>query len=201
MPMIMNYAQTLDMVEAFMEASGIRAFCTNMCKGDCCSGCYETKQACHRHEGRRMSCSIYLCYFKTTGVGDDLMFPFKSAERIIHEEARRVYDRYKSGRYTNSYFYPPPKQIFTEFEIAETPSPAYLKEGTRLTMVKAGLSLTYARKIRVIMGRIMRLAHEVLATREPDDHRKGKGIRLGRFEATKIKRRKRHVWKIKCYDN
>jgi len=196
MPMVINYAQTSDMVEAFMKASGIRAFCTNMCKGDCCGGCYESKNACHKHEGRRISCSIYLCHFRTKGIGDDLMMPFKSAERIIHEESRRVYNVYNSG---SSYFHPPPKQIFTEFEIAETPSAAYLEEGTRLTMVRAGLSLMYARKIRVIMDRISRLAHEMLATRDPGDSRKG--IRLGRFDAIRIKKRKRHIWKIRCYDN
>jgi len=200
MPMIMNYAQTLEMVEAFMKASGIRAFCTNICKGNCCDNCYtKSKNACHRHEGRRMSCSVYLCYFRTQGVGGDLMVPFKSAERIIHEESRRVYDNYKVGRYTNSYFYPPPKQIFTEFEIAETPSPAYLSEGTRLTMVKTGLSLTYARKIKVIMDKITRLSHEIIATRPPGDTRKG--VRLSMFDVKRKKINKRHVWKIKCYGN
>jgi hypothetical protein len=199
---LLNYAQTLDKVEAFMEASGIRAFCTNMCKGDCCSGCYESKEACHKHEGRRMSCSVYLCYFKTTGIGGDLMTPFKEASTIIHDESSRVYTKYRSGIRNNSYFYPPPKQIFTDFEIAEVPLPSYFtgftKGRTCLSLVKAGLSLTYARKIKIMMNKITRLGHEVMASRPPGDTRKG--VRLSQFKPRRKKVRQRHVWNVEYYN-
>lgn len=45
-----------------MERSGIRRLCTHVCKGTCCQGCYNSRKACHINEGRRLSCSLYLCH-------------------------------------------------------------------------------------------------------------------------------------------
>jgi len=57
-----NYFETLSIVETLMIESGIREFCTIVCKGECCNRCYEGKAACHRNEGRRLACSIFLCH-------------------------------------------------------------------------------------------------------------------------------------------
>jgi len=57
----MNYEETLNKVENFMVKSGIREFCTEVCQGYCCGNCYNSKNACHRNEGRRLSCSVFLC--------------------------------------------------------------------------------------------------------------------------------------------
>jgi len=59
---MLRYKKTLDIVEKFMIDSRIREYCTDICKGRCCEGCYKkNKYACHRQEGRRLPCSIYLC--------------------------------------------------------------------------------------------------------------------------------------------
>jgi len=59
---MLRYKKTLDIVEKFMIDSRIREYCTDICKGRCCEDCYQkNKYACHRQEGRRLPCSIYLC--------------------------------------------------------------------------------------------------------------------------------------------
>jgi hypothetical protein len=55
------YKEVLDTVENFMIKSGIRDFCSKQCQGQCCSNCFTSEKACYRNEGRRLSCSIYLC--------------------------------------------------------------------------------------------------------------------------------------------
>lgn len=57
-----THDETLEIIENLMKESGLRKFCSEYCKGSCCSGCYETDDACHKNEGRRISCSIYVCY-------------------------------------------------------------------------------------------------------------------------------------------
>lgn len=58
----LTYAECLAEVETFMEESGICHFCSETCKGRCCIGCWEKNPAsCHRNEGRRISCSVFLC--------------------------------------------------------------------------------------------------------------------------------------------
>lgn len=58
----LTYAEALAAVEQFMVESGIRDFCSNVCGGKCCGSCWKkSPNACHRNEGRRISCSMYLC--------------------------------------------------------------------------------------------------------------------------------------------
>ena len=57
----MNYEEALNKVEYFMNKSGIREFCSETCQGWCCGSCHLSENACHKNEGRRISCSIFLC--------------------------------------------------------------------------------------------------------------------------------------------
>jgi hypothetical protein len=57
----MNYSTALNIVETFMSSSGIRSFCTIICKGYCCRDCYDSPRACRYNEGRRITCSIFIC--------------------------------------------------------------------------------------------------------------------------------------------
>jgi len=70
-----SYKDSLDIIEKFMEESGLRNYCTYICKGKCCQGCYTSKNSCYKNEGRRISCSIFICeqlnYFLTR-CADDL---------------------------------------------------------------------------------------------------------------------------------
>lgn len=78
---VSNYQETLDLVENFMVKSGIRKYCSTVCKGKCCTYpvpntynrstrhweehdriyCYESKNACHKNEGKRLPCTIFMC--------------------------------------------------------------------------------------------------------------------------------------------
>ena len=56
-----GYARALRIVEKWNIESGCRAYCAEVCRGNCCEGCYGSDHACHRTDGRRLSCSAYLC--------------------------------------------------------------------------------------------------------------------------------------------
>ena len=58
---VYSYREALEIVEEFMIESGIRKYCTTVCKGYCCGLCSFSENACFRNEGRRLPCSIYLC--------------------------------------------------------------------------------------------------------------------------------------------
>jgi len=45
----LSYQETLTKVEDFMVKSGIRKYCTEICKGQCCAGCYGSARACHKN--------------------------------------------------------------------------------------------------------------------------------------------------------
>jgi|GEM_PF-1331365 len=53
-----TYAEMLATVEEFMVGSGIRKFCSEICKGECCRSC---QKPCDQNEGRRLNCSVFVC--------------------------------------------------------------------------------------------------------------------------------------------
>lgn len=58
----LTYNQTLQIIDRFMEDSGIRKFCTNVCQGKCCKTCSQDSPECCMVTGdTRLSCSIYIC--------------------------------------------------------------------------------------------------------------------------------------------
>ena len=76
-----TYEETLDKIEEFMRKSELRDFCTKVCQGHCCQGCFTSSQACHKNEGRRLSCSIFLCYSL-----EELVFD--KAEKVIYNNLK-----------------------------------------------------------------------------------------------------------------
>lgn len=55
----LNYKEATDLMEKFMMDSGIRDFCTNLCKGMCCESLdKECKTKCTE---RNLSCGTYVC--------------------------------------------------------------------------------------------------------------------------------------------
>ena len=70
-PRTLNYQQVLALVEAFVVETGLRDFCSNTCHGKCCQGCYNSPNACHQNEGRRLPCSIYFCSRVSECIGKD----------------------------------------------------------------------------------------------------------------------------------
>ena len=51
------YQEALDIIESFMDASGIRYFCTVTCQGGCCSSC-KLKNC---SDNRNLACSYFIC--------------------------------------------------------------------------------------------------------------------------------------------
>ena len=127
--MHLNYQQTLEAVENFMKETGIRDFCTDICKGSCCSGCYTRETACHKNEGRRLSCSTYVCSpsnvcspsdsssKRNSLIPHSVGGPVRWAIEKLYTELDRKSKNKKVSPYTNIYFTVPPPQLFTDFKI------------------------------------------------------------------------------------
>lgn len=81
--MEVGYPEALEQIEKFMEDSRIRDICSNYCFGHCCMGCYESKEACRSNEGRRLSCSFFIC-----GILKDLFF--NGDEREIYQKVSNI---------------------------------------------------------------------------------------------------------------
>lgn len=111
----LTYQETLAIVEKFMIDSGIRQYCVKVCKGACCCSCHDGPEVCRHHEGRRLICSIFICYA--------LLCQFSEKERkkltIIDAEICRIYSKTyrklnpKVRLYDipNFYFSAPPKKL------------------------------------------------------------------------------------------
>ena len=112
----MNYNEALEKIEDFMVKSNIRKFCTQVCHGKCCSGCYESKNACHLHEGRRLTCSAFICLnLKSLIFNDKERSIYSDISSKIVREMTRVRPGGISG--ANVYFYPHTKKERKEFHI------------------------------------------------------------------------------------
>ena len=106
---MLGYKKTLDIVEKFMVNSRIREYCTDVCKGRCCRNCYkENKNACHRQEGRRLSCSIYLCPSLHS------IFPKKNTIILKKAKLAIMTEFYNYYAYDNIYFNVPSKKFFKQ---------------------------------------------------------------------------------------
>lgn len=98
----MNYQECLDHIEKWNVESGLRGFCTQVCKGECCKPCV---RKCTEHEGRRLVCSAYIC---------NKIIPFEEKIRVGYHDIRRhllqVMENYlvviDNNPYKNPYFTP-----------------------------------------------------------------------------------------------
>lgn len=118
----LNYAQTLELVEAFMKRTYIRYYCENICRGDCCGECYTRPTACHKNEGRRLACSMYLCMDI-----QELIFPNATIRGNYENICSKVRDELKKARvktgtrgYENPYYVPYTKKQMGAFRIPKS---------------------------------------------------------------------------------
>lgn len=103
---MLRYKKTLDIVERFMIDSRIREYCTKICKGYCCGSCYtKSEEACHRHEKRRLSCSIYLCIELYERFSKEDCNTLSNAKWVISSEYRRFI-------HNNIYYRIPSREFF-----------------------------------------------------------------------------------------
>lgn len=101
----LTYQETLDIVEKFMIDSGIRKYCTEVCKGGCCMDCYhDNPNACHLQEGRRLTCSIYVCY--------DLRQKFSKRTSVVLNNIH--YDIYEQYSIDFDLYFDVPDKTFLE---------------------------------------------------------------------------------------
>lgn len=94
-----DYSELLAQVEDFFICSGIRGFCTDVCGGICCAGCAARgPKGCVSIQGRKLSCSLYLCQeltdlFWENGLGKFLDFQ-QSVIDAIQKLALKVFQPY-----------------------------------------------------------------------------------------------------------
>jgi len=115
----LNYGQAIALIEKFMNDSGIRSYCENICIGNCCNKCYTSDKACLSNEGRRLACSVYICVSLANLI-------FTSEEHIKYDYmsmkirqqlniARRAHDH--TINYTNPYYEPYTTEQIRKFSI------------------------------------------------------------------------------------
>jgi hypothetical protein len=114
---MLNYEDALREIENFMIHSRIRDFCTTKCKGLCCGPmCYNSTQACHVNEGRRLKCSYYICRPLM-----DIIIPKECVDNYKHLGtiiSNALLDA-SNGVYKNPYFFPYTKEMIDNFRIED----------------------------------------------------------------------------------
>ena len=106
----MDYKEALNKVESFMIKSGIRGFCTDICHGSCCGNCYLSENACHKNEGRRLSCSVFICWNLS-----DLLFNSECKEAYTEMENMIMHELRISSDISNNKAHVPDNWIYHKF--------------------------------------------------------------------------------------
>jgi len=108
---ILSYDETLEKVEEFIESSGVRKVCEEICKGRCCTECpKKVKEKCLTSKIRNLSCSTYIC----RNVIEKITIPdYKNMQIDMYE--RFIYNINKQMQKTNKnrldyYFFPTKKE-------------------------------------------------------------------------------------------
>lgn len=99
-----GYAETFLRIEKVMTGCGLRRFCTVVCQGACCSGCYKTDHSCKIH-GRRLGCSAFIC--------DNLHAVLGCSFAIFSDLVAPI------ARETQLYFKPYPLSVINKYSISE----------------------------------------------------------------------------------
>lgn len=104
----LTYQETLNIVEKFMIDSGIRRYCTEICKGQCCMECYtDNPKSCRHCEGRRLPCSIYTCW--------ELRQRFsKKIKEILSETKHSIHNQYYKSNFMANIYFEPADKTFVE---------------------------------------------------------------------------------------
>ena len=174
----LSYRETLRRVEDFMVKSGIRRYCSEICHGQCCGGCYTSERACHKNEGRRLSCSTYVCGGLRISPGKEewLLRQFRLAEHHITDQIHKAWiavgrgNKSEWGRVStpNSYFRVHTKEMMDAFS-------------AKREFVMAGFNVKLAKEIRVYSDMVFTVAEIVMARSKAKRKEKTWGRRLPRF--------------------
>ena len=113
----MNYQETLELVNRFMTGSGIHEYCTTVCKGECCSECYEKhKFSCHKQEGDtgRLTCMSSVCAELERAMEQA---GFKDQGFVRITVLRSIRHCWRNMR--DVFHYPPPERVINEFQVED----------------------------------------------------------------------------------
>lgn len=178
----LSYKETLRQVEGFMLKSGIRRYCSEICHGQCCGNCYTSERACHKNEGRRLSCSTYFCggLHISPGKKDKwLLQPFKLAENYITDQIYKAWKAVGKGRKSewgyvstpNSYFEVHTKEMRDAFR-------------AKRKLVMTGFNAKLAKEVRVHSDMVFTAAEIVMARSKAKRKETTFGKRMSRFSIT-----------------
>lgn len=113
----MDYQETLEKIEMVMKITGIREYCTQKCKGDCCTQrCYESEKSCH-NESRRLACSIFLCSSMIKRFKEPARSFFYNANYYIYSALQNVSFEDKNHGGRSIYSYPYTKDMIERFKV------------------------------------------------------------------------------------
>lgn len=114
----LNYEEAVNLAEGFMLKSGIRRFCETVCKGLCCGPrCYYSDNACHKNEGRRLACSLFLCSDLIALVLDKELESLRVEARDDCVYALRLAGRTVGKYLADAYHDPYPQELREEFKL------------------------------------------------------------------------------------
>jgi hypothetical protein len=140
----LNYEETVDLIDKFMKDSGIRTFCEHYCKGACCgTECFNSKNACHKNEGRRLACSFYLCQEVAYLVMPLRIDTLRQKAKYEALEALRK----AHGSYLEAYFKPYPQKTIKNYRLYKTEELKKLSFSTTRVRTKINCLLFLARRI------------------------------------------------------
>ena len=105
---VYSYREALEIVEEFMIESGIRKYCTTVCKGYCCGLCSFSENACFRNEGRRLPCSTFIC---------DWLLGYLPNEKELIKINKIIERTLFNIMGKNPYFYPNTPDVQRKFSI------------------------------------------------------------------------------------
>lgn len=112
-----GYKKALSLVEKFMADTGIRDYCTDICRGRCCGNCHASENACHKTDSRRLPCSAFMCNSLSnvllTQTQRDIHYRL---DDVISAASYEVEDHYR-----NIFFNPMPEQEQKRFRMDPTP--------------------------------------------------------------------------------
>jgi len=182
----LSYKETLRRVEDFMIKSGFRKYCSEVCVGSCCGGCYtKSEKACHRNEGRRLSCSTYFCggtgVISSGELSEEIMYPYRKAERHIIDQIHNAWISIGKGINKPGMMYVPTPNSYFEVHTKEMME-AFKAERK---IVTAGLNAEAAKKIRFYMDMVIKGAEIILAKKANKKKERIWGKRITRFRLHK----------------
>ena len=111
----LNYEETLALVETFLIDSGIRQYCTQNCKGECCES-LRPKCTTVNCRTRKLSCSVYICSaLLSVCFNKQTRINYYKLRSLMSDELKRNTDYIGDRFYTHK----TPQEIINNFKISK----------------------------------------------------------------------------------